>query len=146
MRREKPKSLNFPHPNYNNCPSFPLYLILIPLFFMIITRLNFPFYCIFSCPSDPEVVLWLSSLAQAKWSQCWHQREAPLTTQDLWEVPQQTSDGEDLQAPIWFHRAQNQVRSQADTRQVKSSHSAYHFSDMYLYLNVCFAAKNYIAI
>lgn len=75
----------------------------------------FPFICIFYYSSVPETLLWLSSLAQAKWSQCWHQREAPAATQDIWEIPQQTSDGEDLQAAIWFHCAQNQVWSQADS-------------------------------
>lgn len=82
---------------------------------MLITWLNFPVICTFYYSSVPETLLRLSTSAQAKWSQRWHQREAPATTQDLWEIPQQTSDGEDLQAAIWFHRAQNQVWSQADS-------------------------------
>lgn len=49
------------------------------------------------------------STAEAEWGQCWHKREAPLALAYLWEVPQQTADGEDLQAAIRFHCAQDQV-------------------------------------
>lgn len=69
--------------------------------------------------SVPKLPLILPLLAQAKRSQCWHQREAPSTTQDLWKVPEQTSDGEDFQASIWFHCAQDQVNTQTHTLNTK---------------------------
>lgn len=67
------------------------------------------FYCIILLLK--QFFFWFPWLAQAKWSKCWYQREATSPPKDLWEVPQQTSDGEDIKAALRLHRTQNQVQS-----------------------------------
>lgn len=104
IHQEKSHNVKFPHLNHDNFVL--LFLYLNPIFPGWNPSLLYHFV--------PEA-FFPSSLAQAKWSQCWYQRKATSPTQDLWEVPQQTSDGEDLEAAIRLHCAQNQVCYQLNT-------------------------------
>lgn len=103
----KPSSLKL-----HELPFLSPLLIFVPFFPMRITWKNpSPSRRLLS-PRLPLLKMLSASLspaAQAKRSQRWHKREAATAAENLREVPQQASDGEDLQAAVRFHRAQDQV-------------------------------------
>lgn len=51
----------------------------------------------------PFLLLSIFSLVKAKWSKCRYQRKTPSASSNLWEIPKQTADGENLKASFRFY-------------------------------------------